>query len=296
MTKVGVRALFALSIVAALGGCQVVEEGSSPGSVLPDVTSSPPTETATSEVPESLRRDLRTVVVDAGHGGEDQGAQGISGVLEKDVTLATAIKLARELRGLGFQVIETRTEDQTVSLPRRTEIANASRAGLFVSIHANSAPRTGARGIETYSMDLASDESALRLAERENRALETLTAAGAHVQRLPDEQLVEELRHGANAGWSRELAKEVHGALVSSNREFYGASAINDRGQRSGPFWVLLDSEIPSILVELGYLTHKDEEHRVRSHAFQEQSAGAIARGVLAWVERAESAELARPD
>lgn len=286
-------ALLAMMLLAVNPGCHA-DDAAAPAS--PTLAIAAPTVSPAAAVAESLRRDLRMVVVDAGHGGEDRGAQGVSGVLEKDVTLATATKLARELRKLGFSVIETRTEDETVSLPRRTEIANASRAGLFVSIHANSAPRTGARGIETYSMDLASDESAMRLAERENRALETLTAAGAQVQRLPDEQLVEELRHGANAGWSRELAKEVHRELVSASRDFYGTSAINDRGQRSGPFWVLLDSEIPSILVELGYLTHEGEEHRVRSHAFQEQSASAIARGVLAWVERAESAESARPD
>ena len=246
--------------------------------------------------PAPLERSLRTVLVDAGHGGEDHGAQGVSGVLEKDVTLATARKLARELRRAGFTVIETRTADTTVELARRTELANASGAGLFVSIHANSAPAPGARGIETYSMDLASDESALRLAERENRVLETLSAAGARAARLPDEQLLEELRHGANADWSRELGKDVHRELVGATRAFFGRDVIKDRGQRSGPFWVLLDSEIPSILVELGYLTHEAEEQRVRSHAFQEQAAAAIAVGVQTWVERAEAAEAARPE
>ncbi|MCO4773685.1 MAG: N-acetylmuramoyl-L-alanine amidase, partial [Deltaproteobacteria bacterium] len=125
---------------------------------------------------------------------------------------------------------------------------------------------------------------------------EILSAAGARVDRLPDEQLVEDLRHGANAGWSRELALSVHRELVATTRAFFGTTTIKDRGQRSGPFWVLLDSEIPSILVELGYLTEAKEEQRIRSHAFQEQAAEAIASGVAAWVERAEEAEKGRPE
>ncbi len=281
-----------LALVALLAACPPSEPAPEPAAA-PPVADPPPSEPAL--LAPALERSLRTVVVDAGHGGDDHGAVGVSGVLEKDVTLATARQLTRALQSRGFEVIETRPSDVTVELARRTEMGNASRAGLFVSVHANSAPGSGARGIETYSMDLASDESALRLAERENRALQLLTVAGARIQRRPDEQLVEELRHGANADWSRELALDVHKALVSAGRAFYGKGVIQDRGQRSGPFWVLLDSEIPAILVELGYLTDEAEEQRIRSHAFQEQAAGAIADGVLRWVERAEAAEAARP-
>ncbi len=280
----------ALVLALLLGGCSASQEAPP----APPAPSEPAPEPAPAPGAVPIERSLRTVVIDAGQGGEDLGAQGVSGSYEKDVTLATATKVARELRARGFTVVETRTEDVTVELKRRTELANASGAGLFVSIHANSAPNSGAYGIETYSMDLASDESAIRLAERENRASDLLAAAGATGRRT-DEQLVEELRHGANAGWSRALAKEVHRELVGSARSFFGRDAIKDRGQRTGPFWVLLDSEIPSILVELGYLTEAKEEQRIRSHAFQEQAASAIAAGVESWVARAEEAEKGRP-
>ena len=283
------RAPALLALGALLAGCggeaAPVEEPSSaapaPIETVPTLQEPPPA------------RSFRTVAVDAGHGGEDDGAHGVSGVLEKDVTLATARRLARALRARGFTVIETRTDDTTLSLPRRTEIANASGAGLLISVHANSAPGSGARGIETYSMDLASDESAMRLAERENRFDAVLSAAGG--TRSDELMLVEELRHGANADWSRVLAGDVHRSLVSGTRSFYGRDVIQDRGRRAGPFWVLLDSEIPAILVEVGYLTDADEEQRVRSAAFQEQAAEAIAAGVEAWVQRAEAAEAGRP-
>ena len=87
-----------------------------------------------------LQRSWRTVVVDAGHGGGDEGAHGVSGIHEKDVVLAFSRSTARALRAAGFEVVETRTEDVDVTLDRRTELANASGAGIFVSIHANSAP------------------------------------------------------------------------------------------------------------------------------------------------------------
>ena len=286
--------LAALLLALGCGPSEVAPSGEGTQEV--DAAAAAPPPSVSEPAAPAIERSFRTVVVDAGHGGEDDGAHGVSGSREKDVTLATARKLAKELRGRGFTVIETRDTDETVELVRRTELANASAAGLFVSIHANSAPNTGARGIETYSMDLASDESALRLAERENRALAVLTAAGARVERLPDEQLVEDLRHGANAEWSRDLGRTVHAALVKGARGFFGRDEIADRGHRSGPFWVLLDVEIPSILVELGYLTEEDEEQRIRSAAFQEVAASAIADGVEAWVARAEEAEKGRPE
>ncbi|MCO4773636.1 MAG: N-acetylmuramoyl-L-alanine amidase, partial [Deltaproteobacteria bacterium] len=172
-----IRWALALAAMLVMGCASGPETPPAPSAAPPHATpvaGSQRTASAVSTTP-PMERSLRTVVVDAGHGGEDLGARGVSGSFEKDVTLATATKVARSLRQRGFTVIETRTNDTTVELKRRTELANASGAGLFVSIHANSAPSPGAHGIETYSMDLASDESALRLAERENRATEILS-------------------------------------------------------------------------------------------------------------------------
>lgn len=240
-----------------------------------------------------ITRSFRTVVVDAGHGGEDDGALGVSGVKEKDVALATAQRVAAALRDRGLTVIETRTDDSTVPLPRRTEIADASGAGLFLSVHANAAPNTSAHGIETYSMALASDESAMRLAERENRAAEVLKEAGSSLR--TDDQIVEALRHGANADRSEALAEEVHKAVIRDLQRFYGPGVIQNRHQRTAPFWVLLDTEIPAILLEVGYLTEQSEEQRLRTRAYQDKLAAAVAEGVMAFVVRAEAAEEGAP-
>ena len=258
-------------------------------SVAPPAPSPPP---AVELAP--IERSLRTIVVDAGHGGEDDGALGVSGAREKDVTLATARRVAAALRGRGLTVIETRTDDRTVPLSRRTEIANASGAGLFLSVHANAAPNTSARGIETYSMALASDESALRLAERENRAAEVLDEA-AGLTRRADDQILESLRQEANAGWSEALARDVHRAVVRDLRAFYGRDEIVDRSPRTAPFWVLLDTEIPAILVEVGYLTDTDEEQRLRTRPYQDKLAAAVADGVEVFIARAEASESDAP-
>ena len=109
------------------------------------------------------------VVIDPGHGGPDYGARGASGLLEKDVVLQVARRVGRSLEKLGLRVVFTRTKDEFVSLPERTDIANRARGDLYLSIHANSAPDREARGPETYFLSLdASDEDALRVAIIEN--------------------------------------------------------------------------------------------------------------------------------
>jgi N-acetylmuramoyl-L-alanine amidase len=229
----------------------------------------------------------RRILLDAGHGGEDSGARGVSGALEKEVTLGISRACARELRGLGFEVIETRTEDRAVQLERRSALANAKGAGVFISIHANSAGRDGVRGVETYYMDLASDEAASRLAERENRA----RSVAGDPRQGSVETMIADLKMGAYAKQSRALARGVHQQLVSGLREFYGTERVVDRGVRTAPFWVLLDSQMPAVLLEVGYLTNSGEERRMRTNGFQRHAARAIATAVAEFVEQAEAAE-----
>jgi len=228
----------------------------------------------------SVERDWGTVIVDAGHGGDDEGAIGVSGSQEKDITLAIAREVTRGLRARGLEVIETRTKDHFLSLDRRTSVANASGASLLVSIHANSAPSPQAYGIETYYMDLASDEAALRLAERENRSGQ-MQGGEEPARRTGIDSLVSELRMGATAQRSRELAEAIHEAVLSAGREYYGEETIRDRGVRTAPFWVLVDSQIPAVLIEVGYLTSKEEEQRLRTRGFHhligDSLAGAVA-------------------
>jgi len=279
---------------ADLEGPVAVEDSVStptPEAVGSELTLAPPLAKGVGGLPAG--RSWRRVVIDAGHGGVDHGAAGVSGALEKEITLGVAQGCARELRKLGFEVIETRVSDQAVRLERRSATANAQGAGLFVSIHANSAGRATIAGVETYYMDLSSDEAASRLAERENRA----RSVAGDPSSDPTEAMLADLRMGAFAKQSSALAAQVHRQLVSGLREFYGGERIRDRGLRTAPFWVLLDSQMPAVLVELGYLTNASEERRLRTHGFQRLAARAIATAIAEFVEQVESTEpAAAPD
>ncbi|MCP4870841.1 MAG: N-acetylmuramoyl-L-alanine amidase [Proteobacteria bacterium] len=280
------RGLAILTALVVLAGCPPadpepapVEETSAPATAAPTPEPTPPA---------PLVRTLRRVVVDAGHGGEDLGAIGVSGVQEKDITLAIARALARELAGRGIEVVQTRPEDAAVALARRAEITNASGAGLFISIHANSAETDRAHGIETYSMDVAADEAAMRLAERENREAEVV---GRQANERDLDATLHELRQGVIAEESARFARALHGSLVDSLQGFYGADRISDRFHRTAPFWVLVDSEVPAVLVEVGYLSNAPEERRLRTGGYHHRAALALADAVATWVDEREPAE-----
>ncbi len=271
------RRLYALVVGAlALAACGAE---TAPDEPAPVAATEPAVPTPAPTPPPPLQRTLRTVVIDAGHGGEELGAEGISGVLEKDITLAISRATSRELQARGFTVVETRTADLPVTLSRRSGLGNASGAGLFVSIHANSAPSDRAFGIETYSMALASDEAAMRLAERENRMLQVQGREWA----VPD-AIVEELRQTAVAQRSADFAAVVQREMVAGLQGFYGRDRIVDRGARTAPFWVLVDSEVPAVLVEVGYLSNEVEERRLRTGGYHTRVAAALADGIEAWV------------
>lgn len=177
-------------------------------------------------------------------------------------------------------MILTRDDDTTLSLPARAALTNASGAGLFVSLHANAAETDRALGIETYSADLTADEASMRLAERENRAASVEGGARDDLA-----VVIDELRMGGMAKLSRAFADRVHRSLLSGLRDLYGAETITDRGVKQAPFWVLLDTECPAILVEVGYLTHPHEEKRVRTRGYHHQIAVALADGVARFAE-----------
>lgn len=272
--------VIALLITGCAADAEVVVEHATPE--VPEST------VPESTVPEPLTRRWDTIVVDAGHGGEDKGAEGVSGVLEKDIVLAFAKVTSRALREAGYTVVETRTEDSTLTLDRRTELTNASGAGLFISMHANSAPSKSAEGVEIYSMDLASDAAAGRLAARENLAHSMLAEI---VDRDVGDVLVADLAMGARATSSRRLAETLQAEVVRTLNDFYGRKTVRDRGARTAPFWVLVDTEIPAVLVEVGYLTHAKEEQRVRTRGYQELLAQAVVSGVQDFTTRARRAE-----
>ncbi len=294
MVRLGMLASAALVLAACTSPPPVQEAAVAPTSSTPAVESTsatPPPATKPGpkqETPPGLevKRAWDMVVVDAGHGGDDEGAIGRSGAEEKDITLSIAREVSRALRARGFQVIETRADDTFLSLERRTSVANASGAGLLLSIHANSAPSAKAQGIETYYMDLASDEAAMRLAERENRS-GVLALGEDQPSRSGIDDVVSELRMGATAKQSRDLAETLHRSLLKAGEEFYGKRVVRDRGVRTAPFWVLVDSEVPAVLVEVGYLTHSEEEQRLRTRGYHHVVGDSLARAVAEFAERA---------
>jgi N-acetylmuramoyl-L-alanine amidase len=221
------------------------------------------------------------VVVDPGHGGSDFGARGPAGALEKDLVLAIARRTGEALAERGVRVVYTREKDVFVTLAERTEIANRARADLFLSIHANSAPDPDARGSETYFLsEEASDEEALRTALAEN----------------------EVFRQEGTAADSADVVGSILGDMIRSDhlqRSSRVAAGIQrglarlpvpSRGVKQAPFAVLSGVNMPAVLVEVGFLSHADEERRLRARDRQTELARAIASAVHTTLEAGASA------
>lgn len=216
-----------------------------------------------------------TVVVDPGHGGDRNGAIGPRGQREKDIALSISLALEAELKARGHKVILTRREDVSLGLAERVEIANRSRADLFLSIHANSMPTAEARarvhGVETYFLSAeASDEAAAALAHLENA---DDGGSGDGPVAKPLERILADLARSEAHVHSSRLAYELQDWLVQ------GAGARN-RGVKQAPFVVLEGASMPAVLVEVGYVSHPKEGRRLADPAHQGRIAGAIASGI----------------
>jgi len=219
---------------------------------------------------EQLGLKVRRVIIDPGHGGHDTGTVGSDGTKEKDVALAIAKKLRTVLTEQGLEVVLTRETDRFVRLEERTRLANMGRGDLFISVHCNSLPQRHIRGIETYTLNLASDRYAIRLAARETATSE---------KGMSDLQfLLADLATRANTEESARLATQVQSGLVSALRS--KDAKIRDLGTKEALFYVLLGTKMPAILVETGFLSNAEEEKRLSSPGYQEDVARAIASGV----------------
>jgi len=230
---------------------------------------------AASDAPDADRFD--TVVIDAGHGGEDEGAKGPRGALEKEVVLDVAVRLAARLRERDLRVVLTRDSDHFVPLERRTAIANDARGDLFVSIHANAAPDRGARGVETYFLSLdASDEEAAKLAARENASARG--PGGAPPIDDPLVAILGSLMENEHLSESSTFARMAETAL--GNRD------PRSRGVKQAPFVVLVGLQMPASLVELGFITNARDEARLRSREGREKMARELASAVFDYARR----------
>jgi N-acetylmuramoyl-L-alanine amidase len=221
-------------------------------------------------------RGVETVVVDAGHGGDDPGAVGVGGVREKDVTLRLALRLRPRLEARGFRVVLTRDRDRTLSLEERTAIAAGSGGDLFVSLHANSAPRRSASGVETYYLDSSNERQSLRVVARENG----MTPADFDVL----DRTLARLRIAETSQYSSLLAELVQREVVQGTRRSF--RGVEDLGVKKGPFYVLFLSNMPSVLLETGFVTHREEARRLTSAVYLDEIADAIARALTGYRER----------
>ena len=233
---------------------------------------------ASADAPPGVDR-FDTVVIDAGHGGEDEGAKGPRGALEKDVVLDVASRLAKRLRGRGLRVVLTRDSDHFVPLERRTAIANDARGDLFVSIHANAARDRGARGVETYFLSLdATDEAAARVAERENGAFRRSGADAAPVGD-PVVAILGNLMANEHLSESSAFARMAQASLANGDSRA-------SRGVKQAPFVVLVGLQMPASLVEVGFITNRQDEARLRTGAGRERIAQELATAILDYGRR----------
>ena len=214
------------------------------------------------------------IVIDAGHGGHDTGAIG-GRKREKDLVLQVAKRLERQLKKRGHPVYMTRRRDRFLKLRQRTKIADKKNAVVFISIHANSVPkskRNRIHGIETFFLQNTRDAKSQRIAARENKSVLKGTT------KLSQNVIIDSVLTGPKIVESNKLAIDVQRRMITNLRTKY--SGVKDSGVRHAPFWVLVGASRPSILVEVGYISHPRERKRLFTPQYQELLAKGIAEGV----------------
>ena len=240
-----------------------------PYRIVVDVARNPPGVSAAS------RRQVQRVVLDAGHGGNDAGATGPTGVHEKDVTLEIAKRAAKGLAAVGLEAILTRDDDRYVTLEERTARANQVAGDLFVSIHCNAAENHARHGIETYVLDTTKDDIAGRVAARENATTE---AASAELG-----SILASMRLADQATRSTRLAELLQKSALASLKGSYPDAT--DGGVHPAGFYVLVGARMPAVLFETSYISNPTEEQRLNSDDYKDRLVDAIVNAVRAYKE-----------
>ena len=217
----------------------------------------------------------KIIVIDPGHGGKDTGGIGIGRKLEKTAVLEIAKKVKYYLQKEGYKVFLTRNGDYFISLQNRTHFANIKKASLFISIHCNIAPKHihSPHGIETYFLSPTRSKRAIRVAKIENKEVKGLNYL--------DQSVILNFLNKDRIIASNKLGIDVQGHILLDLRKHYGD--VKDGGVRPAPFWVLVGTQMPAILIETGYLTNPTEAKRLFNPLYQEDLAKGIANGVKAY-------------
>lgn len=213
---------------------------------------------------------IQKIVIDPGHGGEDPGAIGPGGISEKEITLDIALKLKELLqKSSDLKVILTREKDVYVPLEVRTAIANSERAGLFVSIHANATRNKNISGFEVYTLNFTKDPHAIEIAASEN-AVSSKTIGEL-------ESLIKRILLNTKKGESVNLARFIENDLRKHTN-------VRSLGVKEAPFYVLIGAEMPSILVEVGFISNPDDRNRLRLDSFRRNVAQGLFDGILNYI------------
>ena len=226
---------------------------------------------------EQLGLRVKTIMLDAGHGGKDPGA--IShGIKEKDINLKMVKILGRLLKRRGFRVLYTRTRDVFIPLEERTALANSKKADLFISIHCNAHRNHRLRGLEVYYLNVTRSRDALRVAAREN---------AVSARSISDLQLIlTQLMLNSKISESRDLANLVRLKCRYRAKKVY--SLFKDHGVRAAPFYVLMGAKMPAVLVELGYLTNPYDRKKLTSSSYLKRLALGMVEALVAYKKRLE--------
>lgn len=222
------------------------------------------------------------IVLDPGHGGRDPGARGINGIKEKEVTLAIARRLATKLRKrLPVKVVLTRDRDVFIPLAKRTALANAAKADLFVSIHANASTNLNLRGVETYYLNNTNDRATTRLAAMENGLGSVTRTVKDGASELS--YILSDLIQTGKEEESIALARRIQKSMVGRLQAKY--SGVKSLGVKKGPFYVLVGAHMPCVLVETAFLTHRFEGKRLATSAYQEEIAEGLFLGIARFLK-----------
>ena len=236
-----------------------------------------------------IRTDFRvdTIVIDAGHGGHDPGTHGVK-ALEKNITLSIALKVGNYIKQNvpGVKVIYTRTDDRYIALDERANIANKNKADLFISIHANALSRPEVHGTETYVMGPHKADGNMEVAKRENAVI---LLDSNHEERYegfdpntPESYILFSLAQSAYQESSVKLADLIENQF----KERVGRRSL---GVKQAGFWVLWRTSMPSVLVEVGYLTNPNEEKYLSGDTGQDLIASGIYRAFKDYKNQIES-------
>ena len=229
--------------------------------------------------PSKKKEGRFTIVVDPGHGGIDGGAVGSGGAQEKDIVFNFAKVLKEQLEASGpFDVLLTRTEDKFMSLRERLDFSRRSKADLFISLHADSLRQKFVRGSTIYTLSKkASDKLAERLAETENSAD---LVGGLAIEE--EEDAVVDILVDLTTSETKRFSRRFSSLLVENlGKEI----RLIKNPQRSAAFGVLKAPEVPSVLIELGYLSNKDDEKLLQSKEWQSKASLAISDSVFKFIE-----------